>query len=89
MKRKYVIEVETIDNRPDDWTNTIEWPHEGIFQVENDRCLYEVGKYGVIYFGPAEMFLKKPMKEENISSPISEALLLKAIAAASRAEVLK
>lgn len=84
---KFVIEVIQLDTRPEDWTTKTSWPGEGVYQVKNDTSLYAVNKYGVDYISYGEAMTATPyIKPEE---QVSESLLLKAIAAASRAENLR
>jgi hypothetical protein len=89
MKQKYVIEVTELDSRPDDWTSKDKWPGEGLYICKGDTSMYSVGEYSVDYIGTARPLLVRPVTDEQLNHPITETLLLKAIAAASRAEVLK
>lgn len=86
---KYIIEIMELDVRPDDWTSKLNWPGDGIYACKDDSSLYEVGEYGVTYISSKKPFMVRPVKENELSPQISESLLLKAIAAASRAERLK
>lgn len=86
---KYVIEVTELDKRPDEWTNKTCWPNEGLFICKGDTSLYHVYGYGVNYIAYQDDFVKHPITEQQLAPAISEDLLLKAIAAASRAETLK
>ena len=84
---KFVVEIIVFDTRPDDWTTKSSWPGEGVYMVKGDTSLYAVNKYGVDYISFGEQFTHTPyIKPEE---QVSESLLLKAIAAASRAEHLK
>lgn len=86
---KYVIEITELDKRPDDWTKPSEWPSLGIYICKHDTSLYHVYSYGVNYISYQDDFVKHPITEQQLAPAISEDLLLKAIAAASRAETLK
>ena len=86
---KYVIEIKELDVRPEDWTTPGNWPHQGIFVVKGDTSLYHVYSYGVNYISYQDDFTKRPITDDELSPAVTESLLLKAIAAASRAEVLK
>ena len=86
---KYVIEITELDKRPEDWTKVSAWPSQGIFTCKDDTSMYHVYSYGVNYISYQDDFVKHPITEQQLSPAISEDLLLKAIAAASRAETLK
>lgn len=91
MAKQYAhIEIKRIDQRPADWTNFSAWPGAGLYACDNDHgWLTMVTKDGIhiLYAGLPEGGI---INEHDGSPPaIGEALLLKAIAAASRAEVLK
>ena len=86
---KYVIEIIHLDKRPDEWTKISEWPGMGIYSCKNDTSLYHVYDYGVNYISYQDEFIKRPITDEELSNPITEDLLLKVVAAASRAEKLK
>lgn len=89
MKQKYVIEVTKLDSRPDEWTSKDKWPGEGLYICKGDTSMYSVGEYSVDYIGTAKPFLARLVTDEQLNPSITETLLLKAIAAAGRAEVLK
>lgn len=84
---KYIITVSHLQQRPTDWTNQKAWPAPGIYTVEDDSSMYHVSKWSVDYIGNTDGFLKQPCNDDG--GTVSETLLLKAIAAAARAEVLK
>jgi len=84
---KYIIDIIQLEKRPDDWTTKTEWPGDGVYMVKGDTSLYAVNKYGVDYISYGETLTQTPFVDQGES--VSESLLLKAIAAASRAEVLK
>lgn len=85
---KYVIEIKEIDKPPADWSTRSEWPEAGLYMAKSeDFALYYVYEHGVQYISYPRSFLNTPFNEQGES--VSESLLLKAIAAASRAEVLK
>lgn len=91
MKPQYAhIRIVPIAKRPDDWTNTKAWPGEGLYQPENDNgwlTLVTSDSVNIIYSGlPAGSVIND---HPGTTDGITETLLLKAIAAASRAEVLK
>lgn len=86
---KYIIEIEALEKRPEDWTTASEWPHNGIFSCKGDTSLYHVYDYGVNYISYKDEFVKRSITDEELVPQVTELLLLKAIAAASRAEVLK
>jgi hypothetical protein len=86
---EYIIEIVELDVRPDEWTNKLNWPGDGIYSCKDDTSLYDVGEYGVSYIPWKKQFMVRPVKENELSPQISEPLLLKAIAAASLAQTLK
>lgn len=86
---KYVIEIKELDVRPDEWTRSSEWPGEGIYSCRGDTSLYSVHKWGVDYVAFQDNFIVRPITDKEFSPAVTELLFLKAIAAASRAEVLK
>lgn len=86
---KYIIEIIELDKRPEEWTDKTKWPGEGIYVCKGDSSLYHVYDYGVNYISYQDDFVKRPVTDDELSNPITEDLLLKAIAAASRAEKLK
>lgn len=86
---KYVIEIKDIDLRPELWTDKNEWPGVGIYSVKNDTSLYVVDKHVVNYIPYKDIFISRPITDEELSPGITESLLLRAIAAASRAQTLK
>lgn len=88
MKAKYVIEITTLNTRPDNWTSSDSWPGQGMYLCD-DGNLYSVTKQSVDYVFQSEPFMNHPITDDQLNPPIPEALLLKAIAAASRGEVLK
>ena len=87
--KKFVIEVIMIETRPEDWTSCTAWPGVGNYKCSDDDAIYNVTKFTVNYIGAGEYFTANPISEDQLYPPISESLFLKAIAAASRAEVLK
>jgi hypothetical protein len=85
---KYVIEIIEVETCPPEWTKKDNWPGPGIYQVKSESlALYHVNAHGVNYISFPEEILRNPYQDQG--EAVSEALLLKAIAAASRAEVLK
>lgn len=88
MKAKYVIEIITLKTRPDNWTRAESWPGQGVYLCD-DGTLYSVNDYLVDHIHHSETFMKHPITDDQLNPPISETFLLKAIAAASRGEVLK
>lgn len=86
---KYIIEITQLDKRPDNWTAAVDWPGVGLYACKEDTSLYHVHKWGVDYISYMDVFVMRPVTDEELSRPITEDLLLKAIAAASRAEKLK
>jgi len=87
--KKFVIEVIMIEKRPEEWTSCTAWPGVGTYKCSDGDALYNVTKFTVDYIGTGECFMANQITEDQLSSPISESLFLKAIAAASRAEVLR
>ena len=87
--KKFVIEVIMIEKRPEEWTSCAAWPGVGIYKCSESAALYNVTKFTVDYIGSGECFTANPITEDQLYPPISESLFLKAIAAASRAEVLR
>jgi len=87
---KYVITIKQVDEQPKDWTSKDAWPGPGIYAVKSDKhALYHISEtgYSVDYIPYGEMFVSEPFNDPG--EQVSESLLLKAIAAASRAETLK
>jgi hypothetical protein len=86
---KYIIEIIEVETLPNDWTKMSSWPGPGIYKVKSESCVYHIAAdgYSVDYIGMPALFTKTEFVDHG--HPITEALLLKAIAAASRAEVLK
>lgn len=85
---KYVIEITEVATCPKEWTNKDNWPGPGIYQAKTEsHCLYHVNAHGVNYISFPDEITRNPYQDKGDS--VSESLLLKAIAAASRAEVLK
>jgi hypothetical protein len=87
---KYIVEIQHIDKVPDNWTSKSDWPEIGIYSCKNEpNNLYHVYEYGVNYISNCQNFVKREITDEELYPAITEQLLLKAIAAASRAEKLK
>lgn len=87
-KKKYTIEVTEVLECPIEWVQKSGWPGPGIYKVKGeDQALYHVQEHGVNYISFPDVFTAQPHKDAGES--VSEMLLLKAIAAASRAETLK
>lgn len=86
---KYVIEIKELDVRPVDWTTKSEWPGEGVYSCKNDTSLYSVHKWGVDYISQHDNFIIRAITDEELAPTITQDLLLKAIAAAAHAKVLK
>lgn len=85
---KFIIEITELEKIPENWTDKTAWPGMGTYKVKTEpKYIYHVYEYGVNYIAQADDILNYPYKDPGES--VSEALLLKAIAAASRAEVLK
>lgn len=71
---------------PEDWVTPKKWPKPGVYRVPSEEGrLYVIGDWGVDVIFHIQHFTEV----EDQGESVSEALLLKAIAAASRAEVLK
>jgi hypothetical protein len=85
---KYIIEIVEIDKRPENWTSAVEWPGPAMYVCKDDPSMYHVMDYAVNYIGEKKAFMTRPVSDAELN-PITEDLLLKAIAAASRAEKLK
>ena len=87
---KYIVEIKHIEKIPDGWSSRSDWPEMGIsWCKDSPTTLYHVYEYGVNYISCCDEFVKRQATEEELSPGVSELLLLKAIAAASRAERLK
>jgi hypothetical protein len=87
---KYIVEIQHIDKLPDNWASKSDWPEMGIYWCKSEpNTLYHVYEYGVNYISSCQDFVKRKVTDEELSPVITEQLLLKAIAAASRAEKLK
>jgi len=85
---KYVIDVIEVEKCPESWINKDSWPGPGIYQSKTEgHCLYHVNEHGVNYISFPEELLRTKYKDPG--EAVSETLLLKLVAAASRAEVLK
>lgn len=88
MTKQFIIDIQEVDAQPADWTTSNAWPGNGFYIVKGQaHSLYQVHDSGVNFIYPAEAFTAQAFK--NPGESVSESLLLKAIAAASRAEVLK
>lgn len=88
MTLKFIIEITEVEKQPENWTSKDAWAGPGFYKVKGDgMALYRVYEYGVDYISQPERILMNPYKDPG--EAVSETLLLKAIAAASRAEVLK
>lgn len=87
-KQKYTIEIIEVSECPTDWTQKSGWPGPGIYKVKGeDRAIYHVQEHGINYISFPDAFMMYP--HVDTGEAVSESLLLKAIAAASRAETLK
>lgn len=85
---KYVIEAIEVETCPDKWTSKDSWPGPGVYKVKNEgSTLYHVHDYGVNYISNCDDMLKQPYQEPG--ETVSELLLLKLVAAAGQASVLK
>jgi hypothetical protein len=87
---KYIIEVEEVETCPENWTGVAEWPAVNrIYTVSDEpRYLYIVTASTVSIVYDKTVLCHSPAPEFP-QGQVSESLLLRAIAAASRAEVLK
>lgn len=83
---KFILTITEIDTRPTDWTSASAWPGVGMYAIKGDTSLYCINKYGVDYISNRDTLLLEPHTDPG--ELVSESLLLKAIAAASRAKVL-
>lgn len=87
-KKKYTIEIIEVLECPTEWVQKSGWPGPGIYKVKGDTTnMYHVHEHGVNYISFPDAFMAQPHVDAGES--VSESLLLKAIAAASRAETLK
>lgn len=84
---KYIFEVIEIDQAPNDRYTPANWPKPGVYCVkgEDDKLVF-VSDFSVDTVWRMSQ-LVQPFKDPGES--VSESLLLKAIAAASHASVLK
>jgi hypothetical protein len=92
MKPEYAhIQILSIDKRPDDWTTPTAWPEQGLYRVKTDGSdwitLVTSDSVNILYQGLPKGTVINELP--GTGDGITESLLLKAIAAASRAEVLK
>lgn len=91
MEKQFAhMEIKPINKRPDDWTDVKAWPSTGLYKPADDNgwlCLVTDDSVTILYQG----LPKETLVNSHSGNPdgINETLLLKAIAAASRAEVLK
>jgi hypothetical protein len=76
---KYIIEITTIDELPENHFSRDSWSEEGIYQVKGDEYLYHVSRYSVDFIPNNKLFVKTEYHEPKSSVP--EELFLKAIAA--------
>jgi len=91
MQKEFAhIEIKPIDKRPDGWTNVKAWPSQGLYRPANDNgwlTLVTADNVTILYSGvPTGSIVNNNPGHDN---GINEALLLKIVAAASRAEALK
>lgn len=90
MKKFAHIEIKEVDKPPENWTRQDGWPGPGLYRAKNgDHYLYMVtpGNVAILYDGLPEGSVIND--QSGACEGITETLLLKAIAAASRAEVLR
>lgn len=91
MEKQFAhIEIKPINKRPDNWTNVKAWPGTGLYKPADDNgwlVLVTAGSVDILYQGLPEDAIVN--SHSGAPDGINETLLLKAIAAASRAEVLK
>lgn len=96
---KYLIEITEFAECPSDWTNPRSWPHEGVFTVKPEPdYAYIVGRNSVKLIYDGNLLTSTPYSAppETVVSElvcsdgyVSESLFLRAIAAASRGEVVE
>lgn len=85
MTLKYIIDIKELQTRPHNLAPKDAW---GFYKLKDDEsCIYLVHKYGVSRIYGYEEIFNSTYRETG--EQISETLLLKLVAAASRAEVLK
>lgn len=85
---KIEFDLKELDNVPKDWPNDKNWPGNGAYVCKDEpTTLYIVGNYSVSYVMNAFEVCRKI--ESPSGDAIPEALVLRLIAAAARAEVLK
>jgi hypothetical protein len=91
MAKQFVhIEIQPIAKRPEDWTNPKSWPGTGLYAPAKDNgwlSLVTADGVNILYQGLPDGAVIND--HPGIPDGINETLLLKAIAAASRAETLK
>ena len=84
---KYTITTTEVDKLPENWAMVSGWPGNGVYRVTTDaekNHLYVVDDYGV---NLCYNLSKQLQPVEENSGTVSEALLLKAIVAASHGRV--
>jgi hypothetical protein len=89
-KKKYIVEITHLNELPggkDNWTKSSNWPGNGLYVVADESAIYHVYQWGISYISDGKEFLLKEFVDQG--SPITESLLLKAIAAAAHAKELK
>jgi hypothetical protein len=86
--KKYIIEVDEVETCPEGWTKPSSWPVIGRNYAVKDEpnYIYVVCATSVAIIHDKSVLIHSPAPTEG---SVSESLLLRAIAAASRAEVLK
>ena len=88
--RKYIIEVDEVETCPEGWATPSSWPVIGRNYTVKDEpnYVYVVCQTSVAIIYDKSVLLSYPAPE-TVEGQVSENLLLRAIAAASRAETLK
>lgn len=85
---KIEFDLKTLPALPEKWTTPSEWPGKGVYIVDTEAdTLYIVGGYSVAYL-PGSVELGRKI-ESATGNAVPELLVLKLIAAASRAETLR
>ena len=91
--KKYIINITEIEDIPTNWASRSAWENEGIFYCKKESAFYFVTEHSASYIGKAEWLMGSPLAliksngNADATPAITESLFLKAIAAASRAEV--
>lgn len=85
---KIEFDVKMLPALPEKWVRPSEWPGMGVYIVDTEAdTLYIVSSYGVAYV-PDGVGLGRKI-ESATGDAVPELLVLKLIAAASRAETLR